>query len=252
MPKNIQNIQMTEKEYKNFQNYKKQKAIQEEMISKTKSTAKKAGKIATNHAPTLGGAIGFLAGGFGAGLTDNNPNTIFDVPVGISSAVGGAIIGSVVKQNYKANIAEKKAKRQEKLQNMLLENINNSSDSESEEEFEQNKENSLYTDFEKKLALKEEAIKKRELLLRNMKLDAKFQKQEQQLKELSIQNNSVDDILTKELANTLSTAPMTFATLNKGNPISQDVINAANLMSISSSSKPVADKQENQKPLISM
>ncbi|WDA54412.1 MAG: hypothetical protein PPFGHCPK_00855 [Spiroplasma endosymbiont of Drosophila atripex] len=135
---------------------------------------------------------------------------------------------------------------------MLLENINNSSDSESEEEFEQNKENSLYTDFEKKLALKEEAIKKRELLLQNMKLDAKFQKQEQQLKELSIQNNSVDDILTKELANTLSTAPMTFATLNKGNPISQDVINAANLMSISSSSKPVADKQENQKPLISM
>lgn len=252
MPKNIQNIQMTEKEYKNFQNYKKQKAIQEEMISKTKSTAKKAGKIATNHAPTLGGAIGFLAGGFGAGLTDNNPNTIFDVPVGISSAVGGAIIGSVVKQNYKANIAEKKAKRQEKLQNMLLENINNSSDSESEEEFEQNKENSLYTDFEKKLALKEEAIKKRELLLRNMKLDAKFEKLEKQLKELSIQNNSVDDILTKELANTLSTAPMTFATLNKGNPISQDVINAANLMSISSSSKPVADKQENQKPLISM
>jgi len=100
--------------------------------------------------------------------------------------------------------------------------------------------------------LKEEAIKKRELLLRNMKLDAKFQKQEQQLKELSIQNNSVDDILTKELANTLSTVPMTFATLNKGNPISQDVINAANLMSISLSSKPVADKQENQKPLISM
>ncbi|WP_338987377.1 hypothetical protein [Spiroplasma endosymbiont of Dasysyrphus albostriatus] len=139
---------------------------------------------------------------------------------------------------------------------MLLENINNSSDSESEEEseqeFEQNKENSLYTDFEKKITLKEEAIKKRELLLRNMKLDAKFQKQEQQLKELSIQNNSVDDILTKELANTLSTVPMTFATLNKGNPISQDVINAANLMSISPSSKPVADKQENQKPLISM
>lgn len=82
---------MTEKEYK------KQKVQQ-----------KKAGKIATNHAPTIGGALGFLAGGFGAELTDNNPNTIFDVPVRISSAVGGAIIGSVVKQNYKANIAEKK------------------------------------------------------------------------------------------------------------------------------------------------
>ncbi|MBP1525992.1 MAG: hypothetical protein H9Q65_05370 [Spiroplasma ixodetis] len=153
MPKNIQNIQMTEKEYKNFKNYKKQKAIQEEMILKTKSTAKKAGKIAINHAPTIGGTLGFLAGGFGAGLTDNNYNTIFDIPVAISSGVGGAIIGSVVKQNYKANIAEKKAKRQEKLQYMLLENINNSSDSESEEEseqeFEQNKENSLYTDFEK-------------------------------------------------------------------------------------------------------
>ncbi|WP_342265815.1 hypothetical protein [Spiroplasma endosymbiont of Villa modesta] len=71
--------------------------------------------------------------------------------------------------------------------------------------------------------------------------------QEKQLKELSIQNNSVDDILTKELANTLSTVPMTFATLNKGNPISQDVINAANLMSISPSSKPVADKQKKPK-----
>lgn len=49
-----------------------------------------------------------------------------------------------------------------------------------------------------------------------MKLDAKFQKQEQQLKELSIQNNLVDDILPKELTNTLSTVPVTFATLNKG------------------------------------
>ncbi len=39
------------------------------MILKTKSTAKKAGKIAINHAPTIGGTLGFLAGGFGPGLT---------------------------------------------------------------------------------------------------------------------------------------------------------------------------------------
>lgn len=143
-------------------------------MNKRKKTTKKVAKVASAHAPVIGGVAGMALSGFLGGAMDGNIDTVFDTTGAFSGGVAGTMMGAIWKQNYKNNSAEKKAKQQQ----ILLTSMNDiDSNSESDYETWEDENNSL-VQYKKRLLKKEKNLEQRELVLKEIEMNAKFQEQE--------------------------------------------------------------------------